>query len=256
MRPAMAPALGPTIQFRAARASREAGAPPREVGPPRYPDGARGQPPFRSSRRRIALPRSSWSMVAPATERAPVARLIRPWISRCDLPVRRATSATRFLRSPRSRSRVAEAASRWGSGFSGGASGLARPVAFFAFGSGSSVGESWRVGSLMIASSSSAPPELTAAGPLPGSPPLRIRVVHLALFLLGVRREVERVTALQLDLVGERLQPGVGRHQEVAHLTARARGGPDEATDHLAEEELGPGRRRIDAGPQAGAEVR
>ncbi len=60
------------------------------------------------------------------------------------------------------------------------------------------------------------------------------------------------MAALQLDLVGERLQPRVGRHQQVAHLAARPRGGADEATDHLAEEELGPGRRRIDADPQAG----
>ncbi len=60
-----------------------------------------------SSRRSSALPRSSCSMVALATERARVSRLIRAWTSRCDLLVRRATSATRRLRSPRSRSRVA-----------------------------------------------------------------------------------------------------------------------------------------------------
>jgi catechol 2,3-dioxygenase-like lactoylglutathione lyase family enzyme len=60
-----------------------------------------------SSWRSISLPRSSCWMVALVTERVRVARLIRAWTSRCDFLVRRATSPTRRLRSPRRRSRVA-----------------------------------------------------------------------------------------------------------------------------------------------------
>jgi hypothetical protein len=70
-------------------------------------DARRGGSHRHSSRRRIALPRSSCSMVALVTERARVAWLMRAWISRCDLLVRRATSPTRRLRSARSRSRAA-----------------------------------------------------------------------------------------------------------------------------------------------------
>ena len=58
----------------------------------------------------------------------------------------------------------------------------------------------------------------------PASPELRreaaarlaLRTEFDSCLLPGVR-EVERVAALQLDLVGECLQPRVGRHQEVAH---------------------------------------
>ena len=65
------------------------------------------------------------------------------------------------------------------------------------------------------------------------------------------RLEDQRVVALLLDLDRELLQARVRRQEDVRHLHLGRRRAPDEAPDHLAEEELGARGRRVDADPQA-----
>ena len=59
------------------------------------------------------------------------------------------------------------------------------------------------------------------------------------------------MVALLLDLDRELLQPRVRRQEDVAHLHLGRGSAADEAPDHLAEEQLGAGGRRVDADPQA-----
>ena len=116
----------------------------------------------------------------------------------------------------------------------------------------SSVAKSCIVVWARIASSSSAAVELSAWKPSPGSERSGSSwsSSSSSSFRPGARsiawrrsRSISKASCLS------RL---VGRQQQVAHLPRRARRGPDEAADHLAEEQLGPGGGGVDADPQAG----
>ena len=213
----------------------------------RPPGAAVGHHPrVRPSRR---LPRSSWSSVAPATERAPVSRLMRAWIARWASPVRRDSAATSARRSSRRRSRRSWAVSA--SGREGAAAGAVMVKAASAgLGAGSGVGEQLqRVAGLgglqdVVVAARARPQGVEGLG---GLAALALGDDRLALGL-----EHERVVALLLDPGGELLEPRVRGQEEVRHLraVAPAGGAADEAPDDLAEEQLGARGRRVDADAQ------